>query len=208
MSLWYVGCPSSCLWQDSPSWKNDFWVAWAILDNFCFQKKKFSPPKKFFPPSLFMHFWMFHAILSGWSKVWHNATKHSSFCIYRLWQWKMPVRTQNAGDLFVLVTERIQAAIGKRISWKSRQIIHRIRAWPLFGCIPNKQRKKLLLFQIHNEFKFNGRDSSKVSLVAEYRNTNWGKSNYLKKRGLFQPQYGCRENPNTSGGKNFQFRIN
>ena len=67
--------------------KHDVWAAQAILSNFNFWNKKtlFSPKiffhlhKIFSHVHFFMHFWMFHAILSGWRKARHNAARHSSF---------------------------------------------------------------------------------------------------------------------------------
>ncbi len=74
LSIWF-GCLSVCGITPRPSLKRDFWAAQAILSNFCFQNffvlpnfyhpKFFSPPKIVLSCSLFMHFWMFHAILTA-----------------------------------------------------------------------------------------------------------------------------------------------
>ena len=101
--------PSSFLWEDplwAPPLKHDFWAAQANFKQLSFLGKKFKffffflPPQNFSHFHFFMHFWMFHAILSvkfqpkffftqnfssmscGWSKAWYNATKHSSFLLF------------------------------------------------------------------------------------------------------------------------------
>ncbi len=62
-SVMSVVCPSGCPWQDSLP-QHDFWAAWAILSNFCFQifflfifspwvsQKKNTP--NFFSPQIFL----------------------------------------------------------------------------------------------------------------------------------------------------------
>ena len=72
-----------------------FWAARAILTTFIFRfffSHFFSPnfflyiQKNFSYFHFFMYFWMFHATPSGWSKVRHNPTKHSSLWLRTDWE--------------------------------------------------------------------------------------------------------------------------
>ena len=79
LSLCNVSCLFSCLCP--PKKKQNMISKWLgqILSNLFFVCVWFFfSPKIFSHFHIFMHFWMFHAILSGWSKPRHNATKHSS----------------------------------------------------------------------------------------------------------------------------------
>ena len=65
---WFLGSSGNCM---------------QLLGFFCF----FHLQKSSCHFHFFMHFWMFHAILSGCSKPRHNATKHSTFIYMHTTQW-------------------------------------------------------------------------------------------------------------------------